>query len=207
MKNHFLDSISTSTTVNRLVLAVLAAVMLSCGTPARQLVSLAVQPSNADVVLPGGTVAFTAAGTFDRAPMTESNIAVQWTSSDSSVVTIDSTGHASCNAEGGPISIDASAAGKSGTVTAVATMSCRSAPPTQGGFARGYCDVGTDGKLTGSCHTRTTDPGFPPNHSCRVTSDPTNCVIGTPAITRESASSGCLPPSGPYEVDTSTACY
>lgn len=48
----------------------------------RQLITLTVQPANADAIAPGGTAPFTAAGTFDQSPIAETNVPVQWSSSD-----------------------------------------------------------------------------------------------------------------------------
>lgn len=95
----------------------------------RQLVAITVQPGNGQAIEPGGTVPFTATGTFDQAPITQTNLAVQWASSDSNVATIDpNTGIATCLAEGGPITMTASAAGKGGTVHAAGTLACQVSP-------------------------------------------------------------------------------
>lgn len=105
----------------------------SCGGGAgmgvRQLVAITVQPGNGQAIEPGGTVAFTATGTFDQAPITQTDLPVQWASSDSNVATIDPTaGIATCLAEGGPITMTASAAGKGSTVHAAGTLACQVSP-------------------------------------------------------------------------------
>jgi len=69
----------------------------------------------------------------------------------------------------------------------------------------GQCDVSSNGRLTGYCHTYTSGGPLPPNHSCSVTYSPTSCHVGQQAKTPERVASGCLPPSG-YEVDASTTC-
>ena len=80
----------------------------------RQLISLTIQPSPA-IAVQRGSVTFSATGTFDQAPHTQTNLQVQWASSDSNVVTIDpNTGIATCVVVGGPLTITASAAGKGG---------------------------------------------------------------------------------------------
>ena len=85
----------------------------STPVPARQLVAIRVQPSNGDAVAPSGTIPFVASGTFDQAPTTEDGLAVEWSSSDPSVATIDAaSGMASCAAIGGPVTIKASQAPK-----------------------------------------------------------------------------------------------
>lgn len=116
-------------------LALFAAILTlaSCGGGAgmgvRQLVAITVQPGNGQAIEPGGTVPFTATGTFDQAPITQTNLSAQWASSDSNVATIDpNTGIATCLAEGGPITMTASAAGKGGTVHAAGTLACQVSP-------------------------------------------------------------------------------
>jgi hypothetical protein len=59
------------------------------GGSSRHLISLDVTPKDVEAVAPNGTVQFVANGTFDRDPTTETNLAVQWNSSDSSVSTIN----------------------------------------------------------------------------------------------------------------------
>ena len=116
------------------ILVSLAVLLAGCGGGGttfepRQLTAISVQPGNAIAVPPGGSVPFSATGTFNQAPTTQANLAVQWASSDSSTVTIDvATGTAQCMAVGGPISISASASGKGGTVIGSATLTCQLSP-------------------------------------------------------------------------------
>src|SRR5712692_2605388 len=126
------------------------ALLVSCGGGSfqpRRLIALSVLPSDAVASVPGGTVPFSATGTFDSAPTTQANVAAQWSSSDQSVATIDpNTGIATCVAGGGPISVTATAAGKSGMLHSSATLTRTVSPPP----LTGYCAVnGT--ALTGAC--------------------------------------------------------
>jgi Big-like domain-containing protein len=108
-------------------------VLASCSSVAsmgpRQLVAIAVQPGSGEAVAPDGTVPFSATGTFDQAPSTQSNMPVEWSSSDPGVATIDpTTGVATCVAVGGPISVTARAAGKGGMVQGAGSLACKAAP-------------------------------------------------------------------------------
>jgi hypothetical protein len=108
-------------------IAVHIAVLASCGGgsmgQARQLVAVSVEPTPANAVQLG-SITFSATGTFNQAPTTQTNLAVQWASSDSNVVTVDpNTGVATCLLVGGPISITASAAGNGGMVAGSGTSS------------------------------------------------------------------------------------
>jgi hypothetical protein len=108
-------------------------IVASCGGGAgmglRQLVAVTVQPGNGEAIAPDGTVPFSATGTFDQAPTTQTNLPVQWASSDSNVATIDpNTGIATCLAVGGPITVTASAAGKGGMVHGPGTLACQISP-------------------------------------------------------------------------------
>jgi hypothetical protein len=99
------------------VSAALALVLVRCGAQPRQLIAVAAQPSNGDAIAPTGTLPFTAAGTFNEAPITQTNLTALWTSSNSSLATIDpNTGLATCVAAGGPVTITASGAGRGGTL-------------------------------------------------------------------------------------------
>ena len=96
----------------------------------RQLISINVQPGNAQAIPPDGTIPFSATGTFNQAPTTQSNLPLQWTSSDSNIALVDAaTGIATCISLGGPIGIIASAAGKGGTVLGSAQLACFSSGP------------------------------------------------------------------------------
>jgi hypothetical protein len=134
---------------------------------------------------------------IDQAPLTQSNLPAQWVSSDSTVVTIDSTtGIATCVMVGGPTNVTASAAGKGGTVVGSGTLICR---VRSGGT--GQCEVNpSTNTLTGACIGP--DPQLP-NH-CRVATDDSNCAPAQPA-TNPVSTEGCLPPTS-FVIDTTTAC-
>ena len=183
------------------ITASIAMILASCGGGAsigqpRRLIALAVQPSPASAVQ-GGTVTFRASGTFDQAPTTQSNLPVQWASSDSSVVTIDpGTGIATCVVVGGPIDITASAAGKGGMVAGSGTLTCRVRSD-----GAGQCEVNpSTHTLTGSC----IGPYPQLLDHCRVATDDANCAPGHPA-TSPVLTQGCLPPTS-FEIDTATVC-
>jgi hypothetical protein len=183
------------------ILASIGLALASCGGGGqpRQLIGLAVQPSNAGAFLPSGAVPFSATGTFDQAPTTQTNLTARWTSKDPSVVTIDpGTGLATCVAAGGPITVTASAAGKGGTVDGYGTLECQVRPLNQGGQCE--VDPGTN-ELTGACEGP--NPQHP-NH-CLVTLDNANCRAGQPA-TSPVWTSGCLP-LATFKIDASTACF
>ena len=91
--------------------------------PARQLIALDVQPPHGTAVQ-GGMVPFSAKGTFDQAPTTQQNMAVQWTSSDTTIATIDTSGVATCIGVGGTLTITASSPGKGGMVQGTAGLDC-----------------------------------------------------------------------------------
>jgi hypothetical protein len=101
--------------------------MLACGGsnfPPRQLIALVVSPTGAGANQ-GDTLPFSATGTFDLAPTTQTNLSVQWASSDTSTATIDpNTGAAICIAIGGPVTITASAVGQGGKVQGTGALTC-----------------------------------------------------------------------------------
>jgi hypothetical protein len=113
-------------------LLVLLAVLASCGGGSmgpRQLISISVQPVSGQAIAPDGSVPFSATGTFDQSPTTQTNLSVQWTSSDSTIASIDpDTGIATCLVVGGPITVTASAAGRGGTVHGSSTLACQLSP-------------------------------------------------------------------------------
>jgi hypothetical protein len=183
------------------IFATIAVATASCGGggasfASRQLIALVVQPSPANAV-EGGTVTFSATGTFDQAPTTQVNFTAQWASSDPNIATVDpNTGTATCVGLGGPINVTASAAGKGGTVNGSGMLTCRIRPS-----GSGVCEVDEiTHALTGLCNGP--DPLLR-NH-CRAALDAVNCPVGQPA-TSPQTSSGCLPPSV-FTVDTATAC-
>src|SRR4029077_12184027 len=77
------------------IVMMVTSLLSGCGgtskTQERQLVSISVQPGNAQAVAPGGTIAFSAVGNFNQAPLTQTNFAVQWSSSDPSVAIINTS--------------------------------------------------------------------------------------------------------------------
>jgi hypothetical protein len=109
-------------------LGISLAVMASCGGganfPPRQLIALVVSPTGAGANQ-GDTVPFSATGTFDQAPTTQTNVPAQWSSSDTSTANIDpNTGAATCVGTGGPVTITASAAGMRGTLQGTGELTC-----------------------------------------------------------------------------------
>jgi hypothetical protein len=172
-------------------------VLANCGggsapMQSRQLVAITVQPSNGDAVVPG-TLPFSADGTFNQPPTTQTNLAAQWSSSDSSVATIDpNTGLATCVTVGGPIAITASIPGNGGsTVSASATLDCLS----NSGGKMGHCELVND-TMNGSCLG--VRGGI-----CRSAYDPTNCPPGQPPTTPSHFQCGS---SGNLPVDGSRSC-
>jgi hypothetical protein len=84
---------------NLLLLGLLALSWTGCGgnsTPAHTLLSIAVQPGNGEATTPTGTLPFTVTGTFDQPPTTQDNLNAQWSSSDTTVATVDPN-NGSCN--------------------------------------------------------------------------------------------------------------
>ena len=176
-KNHSgLASILATVVRVSILLVAIAALLSGCGggstpVPARQLVAISVQPSNGDAVAPSGTIPFAASGTFDQAPITEDSLAVEWSSSDPSVATIDAaSGMASCMAAGGPVTIKASKGAKAGS----GMLTCLSSPPTAVGHCVYVCGSTRCGALTGYCSG--SDGGV-----CRQGHDLGACPIGQPA--------------------------
>jgi hypothetical protein len=141
------------------------------GSASRHLISLDVTPKDVEAVAPTGTAQFSAEGTFDRNPTTETNLTVQWTSSDSSVVTITTAGVATCIAVGGPVTITGSEAGAMGTISDTALLTCLNSNPSPG---IGKCVVAKDNTLSGYCIG--VRGGI-----CREAYDPTNCPPQSPA--------------------------
>jgi Bacterial Ig-like domain (group 2) len=163
----------------------------SCGSPAapaRQLTSMTVKPHDADALAPGGNLPFSATGSFDQTPMTETNLPAQWVSSDSTVATVDpNSGLAICVATGGPITITASAQGK----TASANFTCLSSQPESGNCVY-VCGSTRCGELTGYCESSG-------GGACRQGYDPVHCQPGQPAKSMETDACGA-------GVDTSRSC-
>jgi hypothetical protein len=159
----------------------------------RQLIVLTVQPANADAIAPGGTAPFSADGTFDQSPIAETNVRVQWSSSDTSVATIDShSGVATCQVAGGPVTITASAPGKGGTVQGSGVLNCFASKPV----AIGNCSVPDGSTMNGYCLG--TRAGI-----CRSAYDPTNCPVGQSAVSSGFIQCGS---TGTVSVDTASSC-
>jgi len=162
------------------------------GREPRQLIALDVQPSNAAAVTPRGTTPFSATGTFDQAPTTQTNLTVQWASSDSSIATVAANGIATCVAIGAPVRVIASAAGKGGTVHDSGMLTCV-APPRSG---PGHCVVPSgETAMNGFCVGEL-------GGLCREAYDPTNCPPGQAAISP--GAEQCNPST--FTVDTSSSC-
>ena len=120
------------------------------GVGTRQLVGVSVQPGSGQAVAPNGTVTFSATGTFDQAPTTQSRLPAQWTSSDSNVASIDpNTGIATCLEVGGPITVTATAAGKGGLIHGSGTLTCQLSTPLnmQGAWLFLFHSATSDGCL------------------------------------------------------------
>jgi hypothetical protein len=178
------------------ILIAIGVILANCGGGStlmrpRQLIAITVQPNNGDAIVPG-TLPFTANGTFNQPPTTQTNLPAQWTSSDSSVVTVDpNTGLATCVAVGGPITITASAAGSGGTLSASAMLNCLSHP----GGELGHCQL-VNNTLNGSCLGVR-------GGVCRSAYDPNNCPPGQPPASQGQFLCGS---SGNFPVDGTREC-
>jgi hypothetical protein len=154
----------------------MAVALASCGggsmsTPSRQLMTITVQPAHGDAVAPSGTMPFSASGTFNQEPVMEDALTVQWSSSDPTVAKVDvSTGLATCEAAGGPVTITATLSGKKSS----AELNCLSAPPTATGGCVYQCGSTRCGALTGYCASSA-------GNVCRQAYDPGRCPVGKPA--------------------------
>ncbi len=173
-------------------LACLSFIWSGCGgggTPARNLVSVSVQPGIAEATAPTGTSPFTAAGTFDQKPTAEDSLTAQWSSSDPTIATIgSSSGIATCVAAGGPITITATSGQKHGT----AQLTCLAAPQAGSGNCSYMCGSTRCGALTGYCSIST-------GNACRQVYDPAECSLGQPAGATATDSCG-------VGIDTSRSC-
>lgn len=147
----------------------------SIGVGPRQLIGVSVQPGSGQAVAPNGTVTFSAIGTFDQAPTTQSSLPVQWASSNSNVASIDpNTGIATCQAAGGPVTVTASAAGKGGTIRGSGTLTCQLTTPLsmQGAWIFLFHSAVSHGCL--ALESNLSEVG---NH---VSSDSTNALVFQP---------------------------
>jgi len=176
----------------------LALLCVGCGgsmsTPRRVLLSISVQPSNGNAWAPIGTLPFTATGTFNQSPTTQTYLNVQWSSSDTSIASIDpNKGLATCVSVAAPkatVMITATTDKKQGT----AQLTCFSPqiPEKQFGNCVSVC-TGDHCQLTGYC-SGVID-------ACYEGYDPNNCPVGQPA--GSTPTDGC---SG-VPVDTSGTCF
>jgi hypothetical protein len=176
----------------------LALFCIGCGggmsTPPRALLSITVHPSNGNAWAPIGTLPFTAMGTFNQSPTTQTDFSVQWTSSDTSIASIDpNSGLATCVSVDAPkatVMITATADGKQGT----AQLTCFSPeiPAREFGNCVSVCTV-DHCQLTGYC-SGVID-------ACYEGYDPRSCPVGRPA--GKTATHGC---GVPVESITSETC-
>ena len=177
---------------NLFLLGLLALSWTACGgnsTPARTLLSIAVQPGNAEATTPTGTLPFTATGTFDQPPVTEDSLNVQWSSSDTTVATVDpNTGLATCVTVGGPVVITASSSAKQGT----AQLTCLASRSSGSGNCVYICGSTRCGALTGFCSSTQ-------GNACRQVYDLASCPIGQPA-------GGTATDSCGVGIDTTRSC-
>lgn len=169
------------------------------GIAIRQLVSLAIQPTTAQAVGPGGTFPFLAIGTFNASPST-GMVNAQWISSDPSIATVDSTtGVALCSSSLGTVTITASALANGHAVQGSATFSCVSLtpPPTMAGVC--IATMGVTNTLTGACVGHV-------NGVCRATEDLVNCPKGAKTLDPQLIFPCGFPNFQPIEVDHGRSC-
>lgn len=189
----------TAQIIRNLAASVLIALLMThCGGGGssmgsqRQLTSITVLPSNGDAIAPNGTLPFTATGNFNQPPTTQANMSVQWTSSSTSVATIDAnSGVATCLRPGGPLTITASASTNGSVVTGSAALNCLGGPPID----LGRCQL-VNGTLTGMCLGVRSGV-------CHQSFDPSHCPQGQPPMSQEQFSCGS---SGNITVDGTRAC-
>jgi hypothetical protein len=76
--------------------------LLACGAGHPTIQSLQINPQSAKAAAPGGEVGFTATGIFANNQSRELTSAdgLTWSTSDSTIASIDSTGQATCNGSG-----------------------------------------------------------------------------------------------------------
>ena len=164
----------------------------------RVLLSVAVQPNSATAVKNRG-VAFSATGTFNQAPTTQTNLSARWASSDMTIATIDpATGLATCVAVGGPVTILASVfATNQSAQQGSGSLTCNDWSTVP----RGRCLVDSSNALTGQCAG---PQAF--QSGCVITTDTETCSPGQPSTSTETISCGTGPGSMNVTVDISTAC-
>jgi hypothetical protein len=164
----------------------------------RVLLSIAVQPSSASAVKNRG-VAFSATGTFNQAPTTQTNLTAAWVSSDITIATIDpATGLANCEAVGGPVTVSASVTPASGGVQkSSGSLTCNDWSTVP----RGRCVVDSNNALTGQC----AGPQLLNPQNCLISTDTATCSSGQSTST-QTISCGTGATAMSVTVDISTAC-
>jgi len=178
--------------------------LLGCGGSSsapqpRLLLSVAVQPNSATAVRDRG-VAFSATGTFNQGPTTQTNLSAVWSSSDKTIATIDAaTGLASCIAVG-EVTLRASVSGANGSAQqGSGTLTCNELTTVP----RGRCVVDGQNALTGQCSG---PPALAINTTgCLTRADTTSCASGQQSTSTKTVScDGATAPN--VTVDISTAC-
>jgi hypothetical protein len=178
--------------------------LTSCGGTSsppqpRTLIAVAVQPNSA-MAVENREVAFSATGTFNQAPTTQTNLSASWASSDPTIATIDAaSGLASCVAVGGPVTVSASVTATTGGVqqgSGSLTCNARTTVP------RGRCVVDNNNTLSGQC----AGPQLLNPKNCLITTDTATCVPGQQSTSTQTASCGIGVTAMNVAVDISTAC-
>ena len=177
-------------------------ILTGCGGTGRQprvLLSIAVQPNSATAVKNRG-VAFSATGTFNQAPTTQTNLTAAWVSSDITIATIDpATGLASCIAVGGPVTVSASVTAPMGGVQqASGSLTCNDWST----IPRGRCVVDSNNALTGEC----AGPQLLNPQNCLISTDTATCSPGQQSTSTQTISCGMGATAMSVAVDISTAC-
>ena len=165
----------------------------------RTLLSVAVQPTSASAVKNRG-VAFSATGTFNQAPTTQTNLTAAWSSSDITIATIDpATGLASCVDVGGPVTVSASVTAATGGVQqASGSLTCNDWSTVP----RGRCVVDNNNALTGQC----AGPQLLNPQNCLITTDTATCTPGQQSTSTQAVTCGSGGTAMNVTVDISTAC-
>jgi Bacterial Ig-like domain (group 2) len=155
---------------------------------ARKLLSVSVEPTNAEATAPAGAAPFLLMGTYDQPPTTDQISSPQWSSSDPTVATIDGSGLATCVAVGGPVTIT----GISGPKKSTAQLTCTSGPQGGSGNCVYQCPSTRCPALTGYCSINT-------GNACRQVFAGVQCPQGRSAGATGTDSCGA-------PVDTTRTC-
>ena len=141
--------------------------------PPRNLVALTVQPGQAEAKVPGGTVHFSATGTYDQAPITQANVTARWESQSPGATIDPATGVATCSTVPTNVIITATATGEGGRpIQGSASLNCL-IPPSQ---LHGRCVVDPSSQtLNGQCVGG--EIGM-----CFIGDDLSNCPEGQQAV-------------------------